>query len=360
MTAPLVTIGVPAYRGADRLPGLLECIRKQTYKHLDVLISIDNNDVESAEACRPTVERDGRFRLQIQEKRLGWAGNTDWTMRHSRGEFYIYQQHDDLVTPDYVASLVAAAERWPTASVCFAPVQFTGSLTLRTAAPSLLGSTRARALRYLRRLDWAPLRGLIRGTALARTAGLLLSDIAPMDSFGTEHRFLAELALAGEHRLVEGPTYYKSWHGENFSAKRLGWDRSYHIAAQAQFAAWMAEVVPRAGTSEQERRDLLRLAISRFAGPMSQVEWWTFASQGIAPGTPGGTRARAEMQRRLSKLKEWDALSPGVLAPEDLSVAERRSMLEAALAALRDGGRFDPGFLGLDWAALETGFFQAT
>jgi glycosyltransferase involved in cell wall biosynthesis len=110
MNAPLVTIGMPVYRGGDVLSVTLECIRTQSYRNLDVLISVDNADAASAEACRPFLA-DPRFRMHVQPARLGWAGNTDWTMRQRRGDFYVYQQHDDQVTPDYIAALVDAASR---------------------------------------------------------------------------------------------------------------------------------------------------------------------------------------------------------------------------------------------------------
>src|SRR3979411_2529329 len=92
VSGPLVTIGVPVYRGQDDLPVTLECLRTQTYKDLDVLIS---GDQATAQACAPFLHSDSRFRMQIQPSRLGWAGNTDWTMRGRRGAFYIFQQHDD-------------------------------------------------------------------------------------------------------------------------------------------------------------------------------------------------------------------------------------------------------------------------
>ena len=127
MNCPLVTIGVPVYRGRDDLPVTLECLRTQTHPNLDILISVDNGDQDIAQACQPFLRRDTRFRMQVQPKRLGWAGNTDWTMRHRRGEFYIYQQHDDQVSPSYVADLVEAARRMPDASICFAKMQFSGT-----------------------------------------------------------------------------------------------------------------------------------------------------------------------------------------------------------------------------------------
>jgi hypothetical protein len=80
-----------------------------------------------------------------------------------------------------------------------------------------------RAAAYLESLEHVPLRGLIRGSALASTSGLLLSDFDPFDSFGTEIRFMAELALLGEFRFVPGPTYFKRMHGANLHLKRENW-----------------------------------------------------------------------------------------------------------------------------------------
>ena len=49
MSGPLVTIGVPVYRGQDDLPITLECLRTQSYHNIDVLISVDAADQKSAE-----------------------------------------------------------------------------------------------------------------------------------------------------------------------------------------------------------------------------------------------------------------------------------------------------------------------
>src|SRR3712207_6098760 len=115
MSEPLVTLGVPVYRGQDALPNTLECLRTQTYRNIEVLISVDAADGASVQAAQPFVS-DPRFRVVVQQERLGWAGNTSWTMRHRSGEFFIYQQHDDDLSPTYVADLVAAAMAYPNAA----------------------------------------------------------------------------------------------------------------------------------------------------------------------------------------------------------------------------------------------------
>src|SRR3954447_21434911 len=194
VSGPLVTIGVPVYQGQDDLPVTLECLRSQSYTNLDVLVSVDANDQQSAGACEPFLRRDPRFRMHIQPSRLGWAGNTDWTMRERRGAFYIFQQHDDQVSPTYVADLVEAALRYPDAAICYAEVQSSGIINQTMRGVPLLGDPLKRVLTCLKYMDHTPFRGLIRSAALARTSGLLLSDFDPLDSYGTEMRFLMELA----------------------------------------------------------------------------------------------------------------------------------------------------------------------
>lgn len=356
MTNPLVTVGVPAYRGQDTLPVLLDCLRSQSYRDIDVLISIDGADQASAEACKPHLRQDSRFRMRVQLSRLGWAGNTDWTMRHRRSDFYIYQQHNDLVSPTYIADLVEASARWPNAVICFSKVKLTGRLEAEISAPSLLGDPMGRVLKYLRRLDWVPFRGLILGSALDKTAGLLLSDFDPFDSFGTELRFMAELSLVGEFRLVEGrPTYFKSWHGENLSGKRAGWTREHQITAHACLAAWMIEVIVPAASSVQEKGDLFRITLDRFAGTQGLPEWIASVNHWLRHGESKTAVPLGAIKNQLKRHAWLAEATRGVIPLEEISSKERSAITRQIFERLKSGGRFDPrDSMRTTWEALET------
>lgn len=338
MTNPLVTLGVPVYRGQDRIPALLECLRTQSYKNIDFLISVDGEDQASADACESFLKQDTRFRMQVQSSRLGWAGNTDWTMRNRRGDFFIYQQHDDLLSPTYVADLVEASARWPNASICFAKMQYAGQRVSKRPVPSLLGDPKTRALTYLRRLDWEPFRGLIRGSALDKTSGLLLSDFDPFDSYGTEFRFMAELSLIGEFRFVKGPIYFKNFHGENLSTKRDNQSREHRITAVACWTAWMIEVIVPIGASVEERWRLFRMVLERFAGrqdPLKLLRSAMRRNERLAAAVQGLIRLERPIIRYRSK-------------------EESAAFLRDVFERLKSQGRFHPDeTLGLNWAALE-------
>ena len=355
MNSPLVTVGVPVYRGQQELPVTLECLRTQTYRNLDVLISVDAADQESARACEPFLNSGARFRLQVQPSRLGWAGNTDWTMRERRGDFYIFQQHDDQVSPTYVADLVEAASRAPNAAICFAEVHTSGLQTMVSRGFQLLGAPIERAQAYLETLDCVPFRGLIRGSALASTSGLLLSDFDPFDSCGTEMRFMAQLALWGEFRFVPGPVYYKRLHGANLHLKRQNWSEHQKQLAWASLAAWMIEVVAPAGRDPEERRRLFDIVLARFLVPNDPWKWVRAPARRLASTS---SRALGPLRGLLDRLKHSERVLNTVagrwMLYETSDPEQRSALVRLIFDRLKRGGRFDPSAcLQSTWQALE-------
>jgi glycosyltransferase involved in cell wall biosynthesis len=347
VTGPLVTVGVPVYRGQNTLPALIECLANQSYRNLELLISIDADDQKTADVCEPLIRRDSRLRMQVQPVRLGWAGNTDWTIRNRRGDFYIYQQHDDWISRTYVEDLVDAARHWPQASICFSTLQYVGARSWQVPVPSVVGNQVDRIGTYLRRLDWVPFRGLIRGSAIEATSGLLLSDFDPFDSLGTEIRFMAELALAGELRFVRGPTYFKHWDGTNLSAARDRWPRSHRLEATACWAAWMIEVAIRAGKSRGERLWLFMAALDRFVRTHRRSRW-------IVSTLVQETWARASPRMILTQLKR-DPVPPGLGKVTD---DERRLLLRSIVRRLKEQERLAiDAWLDRSWDALEAAMF---
>jgi hypothetical protein len=355
MSGPLVTIGVPVYQGQDDLPTTLECLRTQTYSNLDVLISVDAADQTSAQACEPFLRRDPRFRMQMQPSRLGWAGNTDWTMRERRGEFYIFQQHDDQVSPTYVADLVEAALRYPDAAICYAEVQTSGVTNQLMRGLPLLGQPIERVLTCLKFMDHAAFRGLIRGTALARSSGLLLSDFDPFDSYGTEMRFLMELALIGEFRFVPGPTYYKRLHGANLYLKREKWPQHKKQLAWACLAAWAVEVIAPAGQSQAERRRMFDMVLDRFLVPSDP---WKRLRDPVRRLARSSSRALHPVRVLVDWLKGNDALVRSVserwMLYETTDPKQRAAFLRIVFDRLKTAGRFDPSTsLNATWDTLQ-------
>jgi glycosyltransferase involved in cell wall biosynthesis len=353
LNRPLITIGVPVYQGQNDLPITLECLRTQSYSNLDVLISVDADDQDSARACEPFLLNDPRFRVHVQSRRLGWAANTDWTMRERRGDFYIFQQHDDEVSSDYIAELVAAASRAPNAAICFAEMQYTGLVDAIDRGFSVRGDPIARVLTFLRRMECAPLRGLIRSSALASTSGLLLSDFDPFESFGTETRFLAELALWGDFIFVPGPVYFKRIHGANLHLKRKSWADERNRRSWACLCAWMIEVIVSAGQTSAERRELFDAVLKRFLSPSHRWELFRAPIRWLSQ-----TRIQVlhPIRAFFQKLRNNESLVRSVTSGwalyEPKNLEDRANFVRLVFDQLKRDARFNPAWVQSSWEVL--------
>lgn len=338
---PLVTVGVPVYRGHELMPGLLDCLLRQTYRNLDIMISVDGADAITADACRPFLS-DARVRLEVQPKRLGWAGNTDRTLRGRRGDFYTYQQHDDLVSPSYIADLVAAARQWPQASICYSEMKVAGPQNVTVRDRSLLGAPLDRVMTQMERMNVSMLRGLIRGSALDATRPLRLNEY---EGYGSDQAFLAELALAGEFRFVEGPTYYKNLHGRNLHMKWQKWSDEQKRGAWICLGAWMAEIIVPWGETCEERWRLFLAVLDRFLIARGILSWLRRRSTKLHDHDfdrrAAPLRTLLDLARKGGHLDRWVAdRSRYMFCHTDRTT--RGPMLRAIIRRLEDNGELDP------------------
>jgi hypothetical protein len=293
--------------------------------------------------------------MRVQSTRLGWAGNTDWTIRERRGEFYIFQQHDDQVSPTYVADLVVAASGAPDAAVCFAEMQYTGLVNAVDRGISILGDPVQRFLTFLKRMETVPLRGLIRGSALASSSGLLLSEADPFESFGTEIRLLAELVVRGNFVFVPGPTYFKRMHGANLHLKRNAWSPDRNRRAWACLCAWMIEVAAMAGQAAAERRRLFDTVVQRFLNPRNP---WQPLRDSIRRLGQSSARVLLHPIRVLFRsFKNSERLVRSLTGEWVLYEAkgpeDRSDFLQLVFDQLKRDARFDPSSLQSTWEVLE-------
>jgi len=257
-----ILVGMPAYHGTQYIAETLRCIAEQEFTAFEVLISIDNADYASADACGPFLA-DRRFRMVVHQEHLGWDRNTNWVMAQCDAEFFCYWQQDDLTTPDYLRSLIRFADDNPEFVCAFSDLQWFGDWHTRISCPSLTGFALTRALYFLETMNGVPFRGLIRKAAIDR-----IGPIRQKGFSGAHEDFvwLAKLARDGAFGRVPGPLYYKRKHDDSVST---GWDRrgpQWWRAAWLEFGIGMLEVILPAVASD-EREAALRVVLERLCCP---------------------------------------------------------------------------------------------
>lgn len=267
MSTPRITVGLPAYKGADLIGNCLDCLQRQTFGNFEAIISVDGGDAETAAACRPFLA-DPRFRMVVQSERLDWVGNFNWLLQQNLREFFCYRQHDDTTAPEFFEFLLQAADKEANAAAIYCDCQFIGSDYIEIA-PSIRGETLDRMVQFIERVPKAaaPVRGLIRRAAI-RQAGPVRSDEfrAPLEVFV----WLAKLLRWGSFRRVAKPLYYKLDHPKSFTSEyfRSAEDRIQAVRTTL-FTGLLEATMPLCCTPEQ------RLVFQQFILDSIVANWPT-------------------------------------------------------------------------------------
>ncbi len=115
---PLVSIGIPVYNGEAFLRQCLDSILHQTFQDFEIIIA-DNASTDQTEAiCQEYAAQDQRIRYHRNAQNLGAARNYDLTFELSRGQYFKWAAHDDLIAPTYLERCVEVLEQDSSVVLC--------------------------------------------------------------------------------------------------------------------------------------------------------------------------------------------------------------------------------------------------
>jgi len=124
---PDVSICIPTYARPDYLRAAIQSVLAQTFTDLEVIVSDDGSDGE--EVARSF--GDARVRYSANPQRLGMAANWEAALTLARGRYVGLLMDDDLLLPDYLATLCEVFESRPAVGIAFANHFFDENGTLR-------------------------------------------------------------------------------------------------------------------------------------------------------------------------------------------------------------------------------------
>ena len=95
---------IPVYNAEKTLRRCLDSLSGQTFSHAEFLLIDDGSRDSSAAICREYAARDSRFRL-ISKENGGVSTARNLGLDQARGEFILFVDSDDYVSPDYLSRL---------------------------------------------------------------------------------------------------------------------------------------------------------------------------------------------------------------------------------------------------------------
>jgi len=121
---PRVSIGLPVFNGENYLKQALDSIMAQTYTDFELIISDNASTDRTAQICKEYANRDPRIRYYRNEKNLGAARNFNYVFELSKGEYFKWAAHDDIIAPDFISKCVEVLDNDDSIIVCSSKAKF--------------------------------------------------------------------------------------------------------------------------------------------------------------------------------------------------------------------------------------------
>ncbi len=100
---PLISIGIPAYNRPEGLLRTLECLNRQTYRNIEIIISNDCSPVpETEEVAKEYIKRDSRASYYHQEMNMGGFYNFFFVLEKAKGDYFMWASDDDEWDSRYI------------------------------------------------------------------------------------------------------------------------------------------------------------------------------------------------------------------------------------------------------------------
>jgi glycosyltransferase involved in cell wall biosynthesis len=275
VSAPLVTIALPVYNGADTLAPVVQAVLAQTHTELELVISDNASTDDTQELCRQFARDDRRVVYLRQPRNVGLLNNFISAAEHSTGSFVRWIGDDDSIEPDYLARVLEAFAEDERRVVVTTQVVYRDDDEERTLRgdydPAPLSSPdpveRFAALLHLLTSDFASLDPLY-GTMRRSLATLPRRNMLREDQI-----FAARMALAGPWGHVAAPlATRRRQEGTAASLAALldvpAWQRHVRVLLQCrELDHWVAR-----SWLDQEQRARARAEILRFYGRSKQIK----------------------------------------------------------------------------------------
>lgn len=116
---PLVSIGLPTYNRAEFLRHTLDSLLRQSYSHLQILVSDDASTDHTRAVVEEAMVRDPRVRYHRYERNQGAIRNCEFVIEHAEGPYFLLMNDDDIAAPGFVARLMQELQADPNVHLAF-------------------------------------------------------------------------------------------------------------------------------------------------------------------------------------------------------------------------------------------------
>ena len=113
MAAPLVSVLIPTYNGADFIAETLSSVLGQSFSDFELIVGDDGSTDRTVEIARAATLGDPRVQVLVYDRNIGSFNSVNRLFALARGRYVKYLLQDDLIDPTAIETFVAALESDP-------------------------------------------------------------------------------------------------------------------------------------------------------------------------------------------------------------------------------------------------------
>lgn len=108
----LISIIVPVYNSEKYLPECVDSIIDQTHKNLQIILVDDCSTDASGKICDDYAKKDKRVEVYRPKKNGGQSASRNLGLKHAKGEWIAFADHDDTLEPEMLETLLSNAKKY--------------------------------------------------------------------------------------------------------------------------------------------------------------------------------------------------------------------------------------------------------
>lgn len=245
---PLVTIGIPAFNRSTYLSEALASCAKQTYKHIEVIVSDDSND-EEEQTKNNNLVKQYNYLYVYNKVPLRQANNVNQLFDIAKGKYFILLHDDDLLEPEAISNMVDVVVQAPHVVLVYGcNIIIDPDGTINTDKTFAVNKSYGKDGSHFGPVHpgWAALVQQVPPNGyLIRTEVARLVRMNPQMKNSCDLDFCVRLALRSENGafvcLAENTSRYRTGH-ESISSRFLDLNHNFEIYQQNKFPIEFTEL----------------------------------------------------------------------------------------------------------------------
>ncbi|MES1214886.1 MAG: glycosyltransferase family 2 protein [Bacteroidota bacterium] len=233
---PLVTVGIPTYNRPKGLERTLDCILKQSYSNLEVIVSDNCSiDPEVLQVIKKFAAQDKRVKYYVQEKNLSIVPNFQFLLDKASGEYFMWAADDDFWDKNFIETCVEGLQQDASIVACITDVKIINFKN--ETLPTKLTRSFMQSNLYSRLYNWVRSSEEVKYFFCGMYRASIVKNIQFQNNWGGDHMFLLELITKGKFLYIPGKSnfyYYRGGSSTNIKKVR----EAFNIKQRFYFFDW--------------------------------------------------------------------------------------------------------------------------